>query len=118
LKLTGSILSQSSYEESGLVSPKEMDKNKEYEFKNNREFEEVKISALSDNNDPLDQYLKRLEKDARVHHQDSPVRDYENRLEFNPHRQSGKSSSPHRKSETYKDSIVKETTNVQLTGIT
>lgn len=120
LKLTGSILSQSSFEESAIVSPREIDKNKEYEFKNRQEFEEMKISVFSneDNNDALDQYLKRLGRDSRVHHQESPVREYDNKLEFNPHRQSGKSSSPHRKSEAYKDSENKESTNIPLTNIT
>ena len=119
LKLTGSIHSQSSFEESGLVSPREMVKNLEYEYKNKNEYEEMKTAIYSnDNNDPLDQYLKRLGRDTRVHHQESPVREYENKLEFNPHRQSGRSSSPHRKSETYKVSVIKDSTNVQLTGIT
>lgn len=120
LKLTGSLLSQSSFEESAIVSPRDLDKNREYEFKSRQGFEEMKESVFSEeNNDALDQYLKRLGRDTRVHHQESPIREYENKLEFNPpHRQSGKSSSPHRKSDNYKTSDNKESTNIPLTNLT
>ena len=97
-----------------------MERNKEYDDKN-KEFEEIKGAVFldeeqTDQNDPLDQYLKRLGRDSRAHYQESPVREYENKLEFNPHRQSGRSSSPHRKSEAYKSSETKESEDAPVTS--
>ncbi|CAI2372614.1 unnamed protein product [Moneuplotes crassus] len=83
--------------------------------------EETKNSEESlrgaDEEDPLGRYLKKLEEKREV--KESPVISDDNRIEVNPHRKSGKSSSPKRDSVpglTPSVAMIKESTNIPLTS--
>ena len=70
-----------------------------------------------DEEDPLDTYLKHLADKREV--KESPVMNDENRIEVNPHRKSGKSSSPNRQSVPKLEpstTMIKDSTNIPLTS--
>jgi len=74
------------------------------------------LKAKEENWDLLDMYLKKLE--IKKEWKESPIQQDEKKIEVNPHRKSGKSSSPNRQSVSKFKHLtnIKESTNIPLTS--